>query len=328
MPNPTVSSVHVDSLLTDISVAFVQSSTNYVATRVFPVVPVEKKTDIIPQLSRADFLRSELTARAPGSPYNRIGYRTDNTLTYACQEYGGEHAIDDQERANESGSYSADTDTAIFLTQQALIRLEKDWSSVFFSTGVWTGSSDGGDLVSGTDFTAWSNAASTPIEDIHDANLRIQRGSGFLANKLVVGLQSWYDLKNHPDVVDRYKHVSSESITTGMVARLLDLDEVLVTSAVENTAHEGVAVSASHINTADRAVLVYAAPNPGLRQPSGGYTFGWNRLVPFGANGGMVTERYRDDSINSDIIRVRGAWANKVINSFLGAAFLNCSTKI
>lgn len=328
MPNPSVSSVHVDSLLTDISVAFVQSSTNYVATRVFPTVPVEKKTDIIPQFDAGDFLRSELRPRSPGSAYDRIGYRVDNTLTYTCQEYGGERPIDDQERANESGSYDADMDTALYLAQQAAMRLERDWASVFFSTGTWTGTSDGGDLVSGTDFTAWSNAASTPIEDIHDATFRLQRNRGFMPNKLVVGLQTWYDLKNHPDIVDRYKHTSAESITTDMVARLLDLDEVLVASAVQNTANEGAAISASHIHTADRAVLVYAAPSPGLRQPSAGYTFAWNRLVPQGANGGMVAERYRDDAINSDIIRVRGAWANRVISSVLGAAFLNCSTKI
>mgnify|MGYP001572383948 CR=1 FL=1 len=326
MPNPTPSAVYVDELLTDISVAYVQSSTNYVASRFAPTVEVQKQSGIVPQYSRADFLRSEMQKRAAGSGYARVGYRTDNTLTYLCEEFGAEHPIDDAVRANASGSYDADRDATIYLTQQGLLKMEKEWAAACFSTGVWTGTSDAGDLVSGTDFTAWSNAASTPIEDIHDANFRMQRGTGFLANKLTVGLQSWYDLKNHPDIVDRYKHTSAESITTDMVARLLDLDEVLVASAVENTAGEGASHSGAHIVTADRAVLSFTPDSPSLMQPSAAYTVAWNGLL--GSNSGMVVERYREDAINSDIIRVRGAWDHKVIAPVLGAMFLNCSTKI
>ncbi len=326
MPNPTPSAVYVDELLTDVSVAFIQSSTNYVASRFAPVVGVNIQSGIFPQYSRADFLRSEMQKRAPGSRYARVGYRTDNTLTYNCEEFGAERPVDDQERANQSGGYDADSDTTIFLTQQALIKMEKEWAGTFFSTGVWTGTSDAGDLVSGTDFTAWSNAASTPIEDIHDARFRIQRGTGFQANKLTVGLQTWYDLKNHPDIVDRYKHTSAESITTDMVARLIEVDEVLVAQAVENTAGEGAAHSGAHIVTADRAVLSYTPATPSRLQPSAAYTIAWDGLV--GSNSGVVIERYREDQSNSDIIRARGAWDHKVVSSVLGAMFLNCSTKI
>ena len=66
MPNPTPGSVHQDTYLTDISVAYVQSSTKFVADRVFPRISVQKQSDKIATYSQADFLRDEMEKRAPG----------------------------------------------------------------------------------------------------------------------------------------------------------------------------------------------------------------------------------------------------------------------
>lgn len=325
MPNPQPGAVHVNGLLTDISVAFIQEQNKFVAPRVFPMVPVQQKSNIYAQYSRADFLRDEVAQRAPGAPYERIGYRTDNTATYNCLEFGAEHPLDDQVKANASGPYNPEVDGVKFLTQKMLIRMERDWTSKFFSTNVWTGSSDGDDLVGGTDFVRWSNAASDPIERIHQDSREIEEKTGFMPNKLVVGRQVWFDLKNHPDIVDRYKHTSSNSITVDMVAKLLELDEILVSGAVYNTAAEGLAHSGAHI-ASDNALLVYSAPSPSLMLPSGGYTFMWDGLVK-GSNQGMAIETYREDNVSSDILRVKAAWDHKVVTADVGVFYTDASTK-
>ena len=325
MPNPTVGSLHQDTYLTDMSVATVQSSTKYVADKVFPIVPVQKQSDKIRIYSQADFLRDEVQKRAPGSPVEESGYRLSST-SYIADEWGLAHAIDDQQRANADAPLSPEEDATVFLTQKMLIKREREWVTNFFSTGnIWTGSSDAQDLVSGTDFTAWSNAASTPIEDIQARQVRIEQATGFLPNKLVVSRQGWFDLRNHPDIVDRVKHTSGEAVTTAVVARLMDLDDVLVAAAVRNSAGEGLANTGAYI-AGDNALLVHSPANPGLMQPSAGKTFVWTGLI--GSNNGQVIETYREDRRVSDVVRIRAAWAQKRITPALGTLFTNCSTRI
>lgn len=323
MPNPTPGAVHVDSLLTNISVAFLQSSTKYIADRVFPRVPVMKQSDVYATYSRADFLRDEVRERGPGGESIRIGYRT-GTDNYVAKEYSAEHAIDDQVRANADAPYVPEQDATRFLTQKMLIKREKDFVTSFLSTGdIWTGSSDGADVVGGTDFTRWSNAASTPVEDVNGQMSRIETKTGLMPNTLVVNRQVWFDLKNHPDIVERLKYTSSDAVTEDLVARLMGLDRVLVSSAVENTAAEGLTHSGAY-TLSDDALLVYTSPNPGLMQPTGGYTFVWTGLI--GSNQGQVMERYREDRTVSDIVRIRAAWAQKVVSSDLGVLFVDAST--
>src|SRR3989442_915287 len=110
MPNPSPGQVHVDTLLTDLSVAFLQSSTKYVADRAFPRVPVANRSNIYALYSQADFLRDMVIPRGPGSAPVRIGYNTDNTNKYYAVEYAAEHIIDDQTRANANGPYMPEED--------------------------------------------------------------------------------------------------------------------------------------------------------------------------------------------------------------------------
>ncbi len=178
MPNPTPGSVHVDGLLTDISVAYVQSSTKFVADRVFPVVSVDKQSDKIATYNKQDFLRDEVEKRAPGDKAVGIGYRPGST-SYIAQEWAAEHPIDDQVRANADSPFTPERDAVTFLTQKMLIKREREWVTKFFSTGnLWTGSSDSADVIGGTDFTQWSNAASTPIEDVHNEMARVETQTG------------------------------------------------------------------------------------------------------------------------------------------------------
>lgn len=327
MPNPTGGQLHIDSFLTDQSVAYVQSSTKFVARRVFPVVAVQKQSGKIAQYSKADFLRDEAEKRAPGAPSVRVGYGANST-TYYCDEWDAAHAIDIQTVANADDPYSPERDAAEFLAQKMLIKEEVQWVTNFFSTGdIWTGSSDGADLVSGTDFVAWSNAASTPLEDIANRCVRVEQKTGFLPNKLVVTRQGWHDLKNHPDIIDRVKHTSPDAVTTDIVARLMGLEEVLVTAGVRNTAGEGVAHSGSYI-AGDNALLVYAPARPSLMHPASGLTLAWTGLLGGGGNMGQVIDRYEDKDSKSEVIRITAAFGHKRVAADLGVFFTNCSTRI
>lgn len=327
MPNPTAGQLHVDTLLTDFSVGFTQSSTKFVADRVFPLVPVMKRSDKYATYNQSDFQRDDVARRASGAHANRVGFRTDNSNTYYCEEFALEFAVGDDVRANQDGPYNVDEDAVKFLAQKMLIRRELDFVTKFLSTAeLWDGSSDGSNLISGTDFTAWSNAASTPIEDVQREMVLVEQKTGFIPNKLVITRQVWNDLKQHPDIVDRVKYTSDSAVGNGIVARLMGLDEILVASAIYSTNDESVANSPKYI-VKDNSLLVYAPSSPSLMQPSGGYTFSWSGLLP-GANYGQVIERYREDRAVADVFRIRSAWDQKIITANCGVVFENCSTRI
>ncbi|GIV81719.1 MAG: hypothetical protein KatS3mg051_1073 [Anaerolineae bacterium] len=72
MTSPTRSDVHVDAVLTGISVAYIQSQTDFIATRVFPIVPVDKRSDVFYTYTKNDWFRDE--AQRPGARH-RVGRR-------------------------------------------------------------------------------------------------------------------------------------------------------------------------------------------------------------------------------------------------------------
>ena len=82
-------------------------------------------------------------------------------------------------------------------------------------------------------------------------------------------------------MVDRIKYTSpayAGKITPQLLAEAFDVDKVLVSKAVYNSAQEGATDSFSFV-VGNNALLCYAAPSPGLMVPSAGYIFPWQGLA-------------------------------------------------
>ena len=58
MPMLTPSAVHIDQPLTNLTIAYLQNTTGFIADKVFPNVPVSKLTDKYYIYNREDFNRS------------------------------------------------------------------------------------------------------------------------------------------------------------------------------------------------------------------------------------------------------------------------------
>ena len=70
--DPTVTDVHVDGVLTGMSVMYRNDS--YIADQVAPVIPVVKESDTFFTYDTGDFLRDEAEVRAHGGPTAQAGY--------------------------------------------------------------------------------------------------------------------------------------------------------------------------------------------------------------------------------------------------------------
>lgn len=327
MANPTLSDVHVNAPLTAISVAYMQDPAGFVADRVFPNVPVQKQSDRYFTYNRGDFNRDTMAKRAVGAESAGDGYRLDNTPSYFAEVWALHRDIDDQIRANADGPLDMDRDATNFLSQKALLNKEANFVTNFFTTSVWTGANVDVTGVSaspaGNTVLQWNDANSTPIEDVRSYGDTVQGKTGFRPNKLVLGRQVWSKLVDHPDMTDRIKFGASPGapaiMTKQAIAAILELDEILVMEGVKNTAAEGATESGSFI-AGKSALLVYAAPAPGILVATGGYNFSWTGLFGAGPLGQRVS-KFRMEWLKSDRVELEMAYAMKVIAADLGVFF-------
>ena len=308
---PTASDVHVSRPLTNISVAYVQQETKYIATQVFPTVPVPKQADQYFVYTRADWLRDEAKVRAPATESAGGGFNI-GTDTYFCKKWAWHKDVDDDTRANSDPGINPDADATKFVTQMLLTRREVQWAASYFVTGVW-GSE-------GTPATLWDVSTSDPISDVETQTLAMESGTGFRPNVLVVSPHVHKALKNHPDIVDRIKYTQKGIVTADLLAELFEVELYLIARAVVNTAIEGATEATDYI-VGKNALLVYKAPNPSLMVPSGGYTFAWTGLLGAGAAANRI-KRFRMEELGADRVEGEMAWDQKLVAADLGYLFL------
>lgn len=314
MPQPSQSDVHVDAIMTQFSVAYIQKAEDFIAQQVFPVVPVDNQSDLYYIYNKADWFRDEAEKRADATESAGSGY-TLAQGNYFCEVYAFHKDVGDQVRKNTDSPLDADRDATMFVTQRMMVRQERQWVTDYFKTGVW-----GTDVTGGTNFTVWSDfAGSDPMEDIELGKETVLGTTGFMPNTLVLGYQVFRKLKNHPDLVDRIKYTSDKVVTKDVMAKYFDVDRILIARAIYNSAHEGQAGSYSFI-FGKSAWLGYVNPSPSIMQPSAGYVFTWKGVSDgLGTNIGIT--RFRMQHLRADRIEAQIAWANNIIGSDLGYFF-------
>lgn len=322
--NPQISDVHVNVPLTNMSIAYIQDVSGFVADRVFANIPVTKQSDRYYAYSRADFNRDEMQKRAPGAESAGNGYDIDSTPTYFADVWALHKDIPDQIRANSDSVLSPDRDATIWLTQKALINREVNWAANYFTSGVWNyGATGVAASVGAGEFLQWDNASSTPIGEIRTAKRTVQEATGFKPNVLVLGKLVFDILVDHPEIIDRLKYNFAQGQVAAaneqMIAQLFGLEEVIVMEAVYNTAARGEIENSVFIG-GNNALLAYRTKTPGLMVPSCGYTFSWNGWL--GASGmGHRISSFRMEWLKSDRVEVEQAYAQKVVGADLGYFF-------
>jgi hypothetical protein len=321
MPQPTQSDVHVNRPLTNISVAYLQDLNEFVADKVFPNVPVMKQSDRYFLYEKQQWFRTDAQKRGVGQESAGSGFEIDNTPNYFCDVYALHKDIDDQIRANADAPINMDADATEFVTRGLALRKEKDWASTYFTTGIWTGSSTGTDIVPST---KWDASGSTPIKDIRAQMAAMKAKTGFYPNILLLAEDVWLALQDNADFLDRIAITQRKIVTLDLLASVLGIDRVLSASAVEDSANEGATASMNFLFT-DDAALYYAQPRPSLMKPSAGYIFSWTGYLGASAMGNRI-KRLRNDLTSCDRIEGEMAYDMKLVASDLGAFFDGCLT--
>lgn len=326
MTLPTPGDVHVNTPLSNISIAFMQAASTFVADQVFPNIPVTKQSDRYYTYDRGYFNRDEMAVRAPGTESKGGEYSVDNTPTYFSPVYAFHHDIPDQRRSNADSVIQVDREATELCTMKALIKREKSWMTKYFANSIWTTTVTGVAAAPGAgQFLQWNDPLSKPIDDIRLGKSAVQELTSFRPNTLVVSQKVFDKLIDNPEIIDRIKYGQSGQGRPAIaneeaLAAILGLDRVLIAGAVENTAAEGAANVHSFL-AGKHALLVYAAPNPGLMTPSGGYTFSWTGYLGASAEGSRIS-KFRMEHLKSDRVEIEMAFDQKLVSADLGYFFL------
>lgn len=257
---PLKSQLHVNQLLSNVSVQY--KNTEYIWDKVFPQVPVMKDTDLYRVYDRN--FRIPETKRAAKGVAREFQFEV-STSSYALEQ----HALKEYVGVDEIDNYdqgSLEVDTTENLTDAIYRRIE-DTVATLFTTTNWSLN------VSLAATAAWSlnTITSDPVPVVDTAASTIIANSGKTPNFMILPRNGFIAVKNHVSVLDRVKYTSSE-LSESMVAALFSVPELLVPTAVKDTAAEGVAASITNF-FGNMAFLGWKPGSAGLKTPSCGYTF-------------------------------------------------------
>lgn len=320
---PTKGQAHIDRALTNISVAYIQDESNFIADKVFPQIPVKKQSDTYFVYNKGDFFRDEARVRAGATESVGGEFGIEAADPYYARVHAFHKDISDQERANYDEPLDADTDATEFVSGKMLIRREVLWAEKFFRKGVWSREVAGVSSapVAGESILKFSDPASDPIAAISQEIVQMAGSTGFRPNTVVMTPAVFYALKNHPDVLDRVKYTQKGIVTADLIASLFEVDRVLVAWSVVNTANQGAEDEIGFV-MGNHMLLAYVNPRPALRKPSAGYTFVWTGLRGSGGFGNRIV-RIPMDLLGLGTERIEGeiSFDLKVVAQDLGVFF-------
>nr|BAL52631.1 hypothetical conserved protein [uncultured prokaryote] len=325
MPRPTGNQLRVDVPLTNISIAYIQDASQYIAEKIFPRVPVKRQSDRVPKYDKASWLAARAQPRAPGSESAGGGYKVDLSDTYFAVPYSFHKDVNDQDRANTMAPFDADRDATQFVTDVLLKTREILFVHSYFATGVWGYERQGVASSPGAgQFLQWDQSTSDPIGDISDAKNAILETTGFLPNVLALDYKTYEALRNHPLVLDRVKFGGAPgnpaTVNAQALAQLFDVEEVVIGQAVVNLANEDGTPNIQFVMPKS-ALLVYRQRQPSLMKPSAGYIFAWEDYAQNAY--GIAIKRFRMEHLESDRIEGTLAFDAKIVAPDLGAFFRN-----
>ena len=121
---PSGGDMHIESALTNMSLAIMQEASGFVARQAFRDLPVQKQYDRYWIYPRGAFNRNQMQKRAPGTRSVGMNYDVDSA-PYGCDVYAGHIPVTDQDRDNADSAFNLDGDAVDFLTMKSMLLEEK-----------------------------------------------------------------------------------------------------------------------------------------------------------------------------------------------------------
>jgi hypothetical protein len=196
------------------------------------------------------------------------------------------------------------------LTEKMLLDRENTLATLLRSTANLTQNT----TLAGT--SQWSDYTnSDPIGDIRTARTTIHQNTFKKPNTLILGKQVFDILIDHPQIIERIKYSQLGVVTAELLARVFQVDTVLVGEAGANTAVEGQTDALSYIWGVD-AIVAYISPKVSIKMLTLAMTFTY---------GVREVKRWVDQDREGTYVRVgKDNYVQKVIAAAAGYLIKAC----
>ncbi len=292
---PLRSQLHVDQLLTNVSVKYVNDG--YIHDKVFQQVPVKKSSDIYRTYTKN--WRVPNTSRAPGALSREHSFDI-GTAPYILEKHALKIYIPDEDQDNYDLT-DLTTDATLELTEKIMMRKEIQCAAQFTTTAFSLGTS-----LASTD--QWNTGGALPILLFDTMSSTVVQNSGKLPNYGIVPLDAFNLLKNHTTVVDRIKYTSKE-VNQAIVSALISIPELLVPSINYDSSEQGGTSVTGPIWNQHDVFVGFKPPSPGFYVPATGYMFTKNK---------PLVRRWREEEREAEAVEVDTSFSFKIVASLTG----------
>lgn len=311
MSKPTVNQIHVDPLLTELSVAY--QNDDYVARQIMPTMAVSKKSGIYYVYDKSQFRPTD-DERAPGNRANRVEFGMTQATYGPLVEHALEDGVPDEVADEYPSREQAYEDATENIRDRLLVNEESSLATYMANTANLTSNT----TLSGT--SQWSDYGnSDPISVIETARNTVRTNIMKRPNTLLLSDPVYQKLRHHPDLLERFKYSERGVLTKDHLAALFEVDKVIVAAAMYNSAAEGATDSMADL-WGKHAWLIYVNPRPSRRSVSFGYTMQMTTMRNGQAVPNFTAERWYQGPEKTTFIRVLGNYDQHVVAA--GSAYL------
>jgi hypothetical protein len=226
----------MDPVLSKLAIGY--KKVNGIARLIAPVVDTLVESGKLVSFGKEGF-KLYNTERALRAEAKKIDFNWSHS-TFVCEEHAIEAPIDYKEfdeakRAGTDQILKLET-RALRLTQNVLeTELEKAVAGYVFD-GTYYATGNKTTLTGTSKWSDVSSGVSDPIDDIDTGVAAARADMGIRPNALVMGFQSWLDLKNHPDLIAIANKRDNFGILTPQLAKdILGFKHLIIGEAVYAT---------------------------------------------------------------------------------------------
>lgn len=274
--------------LTNLSMAYFQDASRYVAKSIFPICPVQLSSASYYIFDKASLLRDNV-ARKP--QFGKVAPAQMGRLdqSYSCKVDQVIVGIDqistlNYQRTGAPGAADPRRAKVKFIAEQMNLHQDIVFAENFFKPGVWANEWTGSTAYNSTakTFIKFNDDNCDPVKLFDTLCTQIEMDAGRRPNRLALGKATFNALKSHPGVVERVKYggatANPATVNERVLAELFGLEKVSVLSSIYNKAGLGETEDMGFICDPNAAILAYATDTPTIDEPSAGYIFTWDML--------------------------------------------------
>jgi hypothetical protein len=264
-----ISSFYVDLPLSGVATRF-NHATNFIASRVFPMVPTDKQTGFFYNLDpNVDSARLRNTLRAPGNEPNIFTYQSPTETSYRCEPYFLQGIVPDELKQADAETLAA-LPTLELLTFNIKLAREKELVDLIAAAATAT------TIGTTSPSPKWDASSGDFVTNVLATFETFRQSRGVTPNAIAMSALVAEKIVNSASFRDRFKfdYNANNGIVlngfgrqqfAGVIASVLGIPEsnVLISDAYYNAAAEGATASMTSI-WGENVLLFHVSPVRGV----------------------------------------------------------------